>query len=57
MKRIKFVVEVESDLEFNDEDLIRLELCYLKDKINKYYVNAKVYEYIEPVEELKPNRP
>lgn len=52
MKTIKFIVEVESK-----EDNIRRDIERLYDTIDKDYIYTRVYEYQEPVEELKPNRP
>ena len=52
MKTIKLIVEIE--YEVNDVEKIKY---FLKDVMNNQNINSKVYEYTEPVEELKPNRP
>lgn len=53
MKTIKFIVEIECE----DNETVKGELEYLSNIIDGYYVFAKTYEYTEPVEKPKPNRP
>ena len=53
MKTIKLIVEIVSEFDFP----IEAEIDTLRYIIGKYYENTKIYEYTEPVEELKPNRP